>query len=112
MTHNLGFRKKPLQDSKQFTDSGILLRSQRVGRSAFLVQTALVADTYRAAVVGAGMGTNLQQETVLRAAAVLSHIKVVADVTETACQMVASQLLHRIIPVASRGRTMQHEILH
>ena len=58
------------------------------------------------------MGTNLQQETVLRAAAVLSHIKVVADVTETACQMVASQLLHRIIPVASRGRTMQHEILH
>lgn len=112
MTHNLGFREKPLQDSNQFTDSGILLRSQRVGRSAFLVQTALVADTYRAAVVGAGMGTNLQQETVLRAAAVLSHIKVVADVTETACQMVASQLLHRIIPVASRGRTMQHEVLH
>lgn len=112
MAYNLGSREKPLQDSKQFTDSGILLWSQRVGRSAFLVQTALVADTYRAAVVGAGMGTNLQQETVLRAAAVPSHIKVVADVTETACQMVASQLLHRIIPVASRGRTMQHEILH
>lgn len=58
------------------------------------------------------MGTNLQQETVLRATAVLSHIKVVADVTETASQMVASQLLHRIILIAPRSRTMQHKILH
>ena len=112
MAYNLGFREKPLQDSKQIPDPGILFRSQRVLRFAFLIQTALVADTYRAAVVGAGMGTNLQQKTVLRATAVLPHIKVVADVTETACQMVASQLFHRIIPVASRGRTMQHEILY
>lgn len=58
------------------------------------------------------MSTNLQQETVLRATAVLSHIKVVADVTETASQMVASQLLHRIILIAPRSRTMQHKVLH
>lgn len=58
------------------------------------------------------MGTNLQKETVLRATAVLPHIKVVADVTETASQMVASQLLHRIILIAPRSRTMQHKVLH
>ena len=58
------------------------------------------------------MGTNLQQETVLRATAVLSHIKVVADVTETAGQMVTPQLLHRIILIAPRSRTMQNKVLH
>ncbi len=58
------------------------------------------------------MGTNLQQETVLRATSVLSHIKVVADVTKTASQMVTPQLLHRIILIAPRSRTMQHKVLH
>lgn len=58
------------------------------------------------------MSTHFQQKTVLRATAVLSHIKVVADVTGTASQMVTPQLLHRIILIAPRSRTMQHKVLH
>lgn len=58
------------------------------------------------------MGTHLQQETVLRATAVLPHIEVVTDVTKTAGQMVTPQLLHRIILIAPRSRTMQHKVLH
>ena len=58
------------------------------------------------------MSTHLQQETVLRATSVLPHIEVVADVTKTASQMVTPQLLHRIILIAPRSRTMQHKVLH
>lgn len=58
------------------------------------------------------MSTHLQQETVLRATAVLPHIEVVTDVTKTAGQMVTPQLLHRIILIAPRSRTMQHKVLH
>lgn len=58
------------------------------------------------------MSTHLQQETVLRTTAVLPHIEVVADVTKTASQMVTPQLLHRIILIAPRSRTMQHKVLH
>ena len=58
------------------------------------------------------MSTHLQQKTVLRATAVLPHIEVVADVTKTASQMVTPQLLHRIILIAPRSRTMQHKVLH
>jgi len=112
MPHDLRLREELVKVDKQVLDSLVLLRSQGVARLALLIQPSLVADANRATVIGTGVGTDLQQHSMLRLRAILADIEVIADVSEPTSLVVAAKMLHRIVLVASGGGAMQHQVLH
>ena len=66
MPHNLRFREqlvKPLQD---ITDSFRLLRRTSIAWFTMFIQTTLIADADRTAVVRSRMSTHFEQEAMLR----------------------------------------------
>ena len=90
MPYNLRLREELVKVDKQVLDSLVLLRSQGIARLALLIQPSLVADADGATVVGAGVGTDLQQHSMLRLRAILADIEVIADVSEATSLVVAA----------------------
>jgi len=90
MPHNLRLREELVKVDKQVLDSLVLLRSQGIARLALLIQPSLVADADRATVIGTGVGTDLQQHSMLRLRAILADIEVIADVSEPTSLVVAA----------------------
>jgi len=108
MSHNLRLREDTMKPEQHIVDSFSLLRGQGVAWLALLIQSTLVADANRTAIVRSRMGTHFEQEPMLRHRSVLSDIEMIPDVIETPLLMVSSELFHRIVLVATGGGAMQH----
>ena len=104
-----GVGKNFVEFPQQFFQPGFLLRSTGVGGNTVRIQSSFVADTDTATVQSAYMGTHFQQFPMLGHATAPADVEVVTDGTESARLMVAQQLLHRIITVATGGRTVDDD---
>ena len=109
MTHYLSLWERDLELAQQIPHCVILGSGECVGRTALVVESALVADADGASVVRSGMGTYLQQLSELRAASVLVDIEVVTHGAETTLLVVAHQLLVGVVTVGTCCRAMNYE---
>ena len=109
MPQNLCSRKQLMQLVQQFDDTLRLLLGASIAWFAMLIQSTLVADANRTAVVRATMRPHLQQFAMLRNGAILTNVKMVADGAKATLLMVTHQLFHTIILIASGSRTMQNQ---
>lgn len=89
-----------------------LFRCPGIGRMPVRIQAALITDTYAATVPRAAVRPHFQQLAVLRHTSVAADIKMIPHRAETACLVVAEQLLGGVIPGAARGAAMNHDIFH
>lgn len=89
-----------------------LFRRPGVGRMALFVQTAFVADAYRATVPRAAVRTHFQQTAMLRHGAVTADVEMIAYCSETAGLVITKQLLGSIVAVAPGGATVEDEVFH
>ena len=112
MPHNLRFRKENLQIPEKVNESRFLFCRHGVARLALLIEPSLIADADRASIIRSGMSPHLQQLTVLRHRTILTDVEVVADVIKPTRLMVASQLFHTIVLIASASRAMQNQIFN
>lgn len=75
MPHYLRFRKQLMQLIQQFDNTFSLCLGASIAWLAMLIQTTLVADAYRTAVVRSAMCPHLQQFAMLRNGTILMNIK-------------------------------------
>ena len=109
MPHYLRFRKQFMQLIQQFDNTFSLCLGASIAWLAMHIQTTLVTDAYRTAVVRSAMRPHLQQLAMLRNGSILTNIKMVADGTKATLLMIAHQLFNTIILIASGSRTMQDQ---
>ena len=88
MPHNLRFRKEFMQLIQQFDNTFSLCLGASIAWLAMLIQTTLVADADRTAVVRSAMRPHLQQLAMLRNGSILTNIKMVADGTKATLLMI------------------------
>ena len=89
-----------------------LLGGACVGRSALSVESALIAYSYAATVVGAAVSPYLEQSPMLCGCAVAAYIEVIANCAEAARLVASLQLLYGEVTVAACGRAVYHYIPH
>lgn len=109
MPHYLRFWKQLMQLVQQLDNTFSLCLGASIAWLAILIQTTLVADTYRTAVVRSAMRPHLQQFAMLRDGTILTNIKMVADGAKATLLMITHQLFNTIILIASSSRTMQDQ---
>jgi len=90
----------------------VLLRRARVGGSAARVEPSLIADADGAAVVGAAVGTHLEQLAVLRDVAVAADVEVIAHGAETTATVVAHELLGGVVAVLTGSGAVEDDVPH
>mgnify|MGYP004418308907 CR=1 FL=1 len=109
MPHDLRFRKENLQISEKIHESRFLFSSHGIARLALLIKSPFIADADRTSIIRSGMRPHLQQHPMLRHRPILPDIEVITDIIKPARLMVASQLFHTIVLIASCSRAMQHQ---
>ena len=109
MPHDLCFRKQLMQLIQQFDNTLCLCLGAGIAWFAMLIQSTLVADANRTAVVRATMRPHFQQFAMLRDGAILTNVKMVADGAKATLLVVTHQLLYTIILIASGSRTMLNQ---
>ena len=100
MSHNLCFRKENLQIPEKIHESRFLFSSQGVARLALLIKSPFIADADRASIIRSGMGTHLQQQSMLRTGSILSYIEMVSYITEAASLVVTAKLFNTIVLIS------------
>lgn len=112
MASELSCRKELQQSGQKLFQLLKLLRGKRVGRMSFRVQSTFVAYANGAPVEGAAMGPHFEQSTVLADSTVAADIEVIADGAEPAGTMVAQELLHGVVAVATGSGAVQDDVTH
>ena len=112
MTHNADPGKEVQEADQQLLQGLALLGRAGVGGMTLGIETAFVADAYRAAVEGTAVGTHLQQTAVLCDLTVATDVEVIAYGTETTGTVVALQLADGIVLVGTGGAAVQDEVTH
>lgn len=110
MTTDYSLGKEAPQADKEICQAFGLRRRTGIGRTALSVESTLVADTDRAAIVGTAVGTHLQQAAMLGQSAVTTDVEVIAHGAETAGTMVAQELFGSVILRTAGGRTVEDEV--
>lgn len=112
VTADLRLGEELVQTQEEKQELLLLLRRARVLRGAMGIEPTLIADAYRTAVVGAAVGTHLQELTVLREVAVAADVEVIAHGAETAAAVIAHELLHRVVAVLAGSGAVEDDIPH
>lgn len=110
MTTDYSLGKEAPQVDKEICQAFGLRRGAGVGRTSLSVESALIADADRTAVVWTAVGTHLQQAAMLGQSAVTTDVEVIAHGAETAGTMVAQELFGSVILRTAGGRTVEDEV--
>ncbi len=112
MASELRCRKELQQSEQKLFQLLKLLRGKRVGGMSFRVQSTFVAYTDGTPVEGTAMSPHFEQPTVLADSAVTADEEVIADGAEPAGTMVAQELLHGVVAVATGSGAVQNDVAH
>ena len=102
--------KETAQAGKEICQAFGLCRRTGIGRTALSVESTLVADTDRAAIIGTAVSPYLKQTALLGQAAVTADVEVIAHGAETAGTMVVQKLFGSVILCTAGGRTVKDEV--
>ena len=101
-----------LQFAKEGMEGGSLLEGAGVLGFAVVVETALIADAYAAAVEGSAVGAHLVETAVLGHGAVTADVVVVTHVDESPGEVVLAQLLGGVVLALACCAAMDYEIVY
>ena len=100
---------KPMENRQQLLQPFALAGRTGIGRIPIGIKSALVTNTDRAMVQTFYMGTHLAQQARVGSGSVGANVKMVTGCTKTPAPMVVFQLLGSIRPIATGGRTVDHD---
>lgn len=109
VTHDVGVGIIRAEAQQQLPQRLLLRRRARVGGTAVLVQSALVADAYRVRIVTQGVRPGLVFRTAGIYRPVLGDVIMIADTSEAARPVARLQCLHGEILVLARGGTVNDD---
>lgn len=110
MTTDYSLGKEAPQAGKEICQAFSLCRRTGIGRTSLCVESTLVADTDRAAVVWTAVSPYLEQAAMLGQAAVAADVEMIAHGAETTGTMVAQKLFGSVILRTAGGRTVKDEV--
>ena len=108
VTQDLCLGMFPFESLEQVKKCSLLFDGPGIGCSAFLVKASFIAYTQRTAVVATGMSTNELLVSCLGNGAVACDVVVVAREPE-AIAMVADELHHGVMPIATGGGAVHYD---
>ena len=97
------------QLSEQVEQGTFLCIRACIGRTAFFVESAFVADADALVVPAGGMSANLMYRTANVYFTVAGDIEMIADIGKAPRQMAAAKRLHRKITVATCSAAMNYQ---
>ena len=109
MAADEGLGELATEVAEESDEGSSLLEGSGVLRFAFGIETALIADTDRAAVEWSAMGSYLVEAAVLRHGAITADVEVITHVDESTPQMVAPELLRGVVLVLTGGGAVDDE---
>ena len=107
MTTDYSLGKEAPQAGKEICQAFSLCRRTGIGRTSLCVESTLVADTDRAAIIGTAVSPYLEQAAMLGQAAVAADVEVIAHGAETAGTMVAQELFGCVVLRTAGGGAVE-----
>ena len=109
MSEDEGIGEASVQLLQQLSHAASLCIGARVGREAPVVQSALVADAYRMAVVAAAVGASLMEGPSVVHSAVACDVVMITDVLPATAEVICPALFEGVALRRSRCRAVQDD---
>lgn len=109
MSEDEGIGEASVQFLQQLSHAVSLCRGARVGRESLVVQSALIADAYRVAIVSATVGACLVQRPTVVHRAVARDVVMITDVLPATAAMICPALFEGVALCRSRCRAVQDD---